>query len=246
MKEFGAYLQVYKNPYATYKCLESFRALYPHNTIVLVSDNGYFYEKMAQHFNCIYIHSYSKAKCIVELNEDYITNSFNIIDRFCNALSLIKEDYVIWLEDDVIINNKVNDELLCDINGYCPNMIFSNQDNIDDYIINHNIDIKAKYTGHGGSIFNRNQMLKYLSNKLVINYILSNWINWNKYGVPTNICQDYLFSIITIFNGGTIGPLNNHRDSSILNKSIDIQHQYKVYYNLYMPSELSHLIDTTY
>ena len=56
-QEFGAYLQCYKNPYATYKCLESFRTFYPDNTIVLLSDNGYDYTKMAEYFKCIYIHS---------------------------------------------------------------------------------------------------------------------------------------------------------------------------------------------
>ena len=53
----GAYLQCYKNPYATYKCLESFRKFYPTSTVVLLSDNGYDYSKMAEYFNCIYIHS---------------------------------------------------------------------------------------------------------------------------------------------------------------------------------------------
>jgi hypothetical protein len=56
MGEIGAYFQCYKQPYATYKVLESYRKYYPTETIVLLSDNGYNYEKMAKHFNCIYIH----------------------------------------------------------------------------------------------------------------------------------------------------------------------------------------------
>ena len=38
-QSLGAYFQCYKNPYATYKCLESFRKYYPHNTVVLLSNN---------------------------------------------------------------------------------------------------------------------------------------------------------------------------------------------------------------
>ena len=52
----GAFLQCHKNPYATYKCLESFRKHYPMSTIVLLSDNGCDYTEMAKHFDCIYIH----------------------------------------------------------------------------------------------------------------------------------------------------------------------------------------------
>ena len=35
----GAYYQVYKQPFATYKTLEAFRKVYPNAPILLVSDN---------------------------------------------------------------------------------------------------------------------------------------------------------------------------------------------------------------
>jgi len=57
MQSLGAFLQCYKEPLATYKCLESFRSFYPDSSIVLLSDNGYDYSEMAKHFHCIYIHS---------------------------------------------------------------------------------------------------------------------------------------------------------------------------------------------
>jgi hypothetical protein len=56
----GAMLQCYKNPYATYKCIESFRQHYPDSTIVIISDNGYDYTKLAEHFNCIYTDEHLK------------------------------------------------------------------------------------------------------------------------------------------------------------------------------------------
>jgi len=75
--EIGAYLQCYKNPYATYKCLESFRKIYPHSTVVLLSDNGYHYMEMAKHFKCIYIHKYDKATFIHKNfeNDSHILNN---------------------------------------------------------------------------------------------------------------------------------------------------------------------------
>jgi len=41
MHSLGAFLQCYKCPMATYKCIESFRKNYSENTLVLLSDNGY-------------------------------------------------------------------------------------------------------------------------------------------------------------------------------------------------------------
>ena len=120
-QEFGAYFQCYKQPMATYKCLESFRKHYPNNTIVLLSDNGYNYSKMAEYFNCIYIHSYENIPlCNKDLSNDtYIKNVNKIIERFKTAFNLIKENYVMWLEDDVYINSKVTDILRYDIDGWC-------------------------------------------------------------------------------------------------------------------------------
>ena len=80
-QEFGAYLQCHKNPYATYKCLESFRKFYPDNTIVLLSDNGYDYTGMSKYFNCIYIHSHENVKFIYDTpnNSGKFENTFKLI-----------------------------------------------------------------------------------------------------------------------------------------------------------------------
>ena len=83
--KFGAYFQCYKNPYATYKCLESFRKFYPESTIVLLSDNGYNYSEMAKKFNCIYIHEMTNLPFIHNnlQDESYIicSNKLLITDR---------------------------------------------------------------------------------------------------------------------------------------------------------------------
>lgn len=128
-KSLGAYFQCYKNPFATYKCIKSFRKFYPNNTIVLLSDNGYNYSEMAKYFNCIYIHEYDNAKFIHDNMEDgsHIINSNKLIERIKKVFNLIQEDYVMWLEDDVVINNIITDDFHYDLNGFCPNEIPINQ-----------------------------------------------------------------------------------------------------------------------
>ncbi len=249
MKKFGAYYQVYKSPYATYKCLESFRKLYPTNTIVMVSDNGYDYTEMAKHFNCIYIHSeeslpllYKIINNVKEGCNDNIQNwIFNLLQRLSNSFAHIKEEYVIWLEDDVSINNIINDELIYDINGFNPNEFkYDMIEKISKNYPNINIDKRYTWSGHGGSIFNKNNILRYIQDIDMINDIGNNWFEYN---LSDCLACDFILSLITHLNGGTVGPLNNHLDCYYLDTKIDIQHQYKVYYNIEMPTELKYLFN---
>jgi hypothetical protein len=147
-----------------------------------------------------------------------------------------------WLEDDVIINRKITNELNYDINGFCPNKV-SDFWNISEIQQKYSfIDANKIYvfSGQGGSVFNKEKILQYFSNKFVINDILQ---NWRKYNFTSNICQDFMFSMITIFNNGTIGPYTGHNDSlNGIDFRIDVQHQYKVWYGIELPDELKHLI----
>lgn len=245
MQKFGAYLHCFKSPFSTYKCLESFRKYYPDSSIVMLSDNGYDYTEMAKHFNCIYIHSNeNNSLCVKNLdNVEIVKNKvYNTIDRFTNAFNLIKEDYVMWLEDDVIINNKVTDTFKFDINGFCPNKYPLNMKiELNKTYPSLNIDNTYRWSGHGGSIINRKTMLDCFKNKNIIDDIL---INWKKYNLTDDICHDFLFSLIVNLNNGTIGPYNGHYDdySNEINTDIVVQHQYKKYYKYEMPNELKNLV----
>lgn len=233
----GAYLQCYKNPYATYKCLESFRTHYPYATIVLLSDNGYNYKEMANHFGCIYIHGES-IPLLTKIEEEYITKSYKLIERMEKVFPLIKEDYIMWLEDDVCVNGVIQYNFQYDLNGYCPNQ-FQTFWKID----------KTKYplngvycwSGHGGSVYHKKSFLKYVSNKEVIQDIL---VNWKKYNLTVDICHDFFWSLIITLQGGTVGPYKGHADCYEKNDAIKVQHQYKVWYGVPMPPELSHLVHT--
>ena len=245
MTPFGAYLQCHKQPLATFKCLESFRNFYPDSTIVLLSDNGYDYSEMAKVFKCIYIHENENIWLTHNNLEDgsHIVNSKKLIQRIQTAFSLIPEDYIMWLEDDVSINSVITDVFKYDLNGFSPNQFLDFQIEI----------LKKKYTfldinkiyrfnGHGGSVFCKT-FLKYLQNEEVINDIL---INWKQYGCPSNLGQDYFFSLVITLNKGTIGTYEGHADcSGYKNDNIVVQHQYKVWYNKDLPKEMEYLIEYT-
>jgi len=240
---FGAFLQCYKYPMATYKCLESFRRHYPTNTIVLLSDNGFNYSEMAKYFNCIYIHSNENVHlCNKDFsNEKYIENVNKIIERFKTAFNLIKEEYIMWLEDDVSINDKITDIFRYDINGFCPNSYNENMINGLNqkyhYIKKGNI---YRWSGQGGSVFNKPNILKYFENKDIINDVL---INWQKYNLTYDICHDYFISLLVNLNNGTIGPYEGHNDGfGGLHPEIKIQHQFKYWYTINLENELEYLI----
>jgi hypothetical protein len=241
-QEFAAYFQCYKNPFATFICLSSFRNFYPNSTVVLLSDNGYDYTEMAKYFNCIYIHSNENLLFIyndVEGDGKYY-NSFKLIERVVNAFTLCKEKYVMWLEDDVHINNKITDTFNYHINGFCPNTI--SVDNLIKLKETYDIDINYEYrfSGHGGSVFHKDFFISSMNNKIMIQDLLENWVT---YGFGTNICQDFLFSLIIILSGGNIGPYNGHYDYLYeINPKITVQHQCKQFYNVPLPDELSHLV----
>ena len=231
---FGAYLQCHKQPYATYHCLLSFRTHYPNATVVLLSDNGYDYTEMAKHFRCIYIHGES-IPLMVTLEEDYITKSHTLIERMEKVFPLIKEEYIMWLEDDVRVNDLIQEPFRYDLNGHCPNQFTWNID-------------KTKYplhgvyhwSGHGGSVYHKEKLLSYFKNKTVIQDVL---VNWKKYNLTSNICHDFFWSLIITLQGGTVGPYKGHADCYYKNENIRVQHQYKVWYNVPMPKELAHLVN---
>ena len=231
---FGAYLQCHKQPYATYHCLLSFRTHYPNATVVLLSDNGYDYTEMAKHFRCIYIHGES-IPLMVTLEEDYITKSHTLIERMEKVFPLIKEEYIMWLEDDVRVNDLIQEPFRYDLNGHCPNQFTWNID-------------KTKYplhgvyhwSGHGGSVYHKEKLLSYFKNKTVIQDVL---VNWKKYNLTCNICHDFFWSLIITLQGGTVGPYKGHADCYYKNENIRVQHQYKVWYNVPMPKELAHLVN---
>jgi hypothetical protein len=199
---------------------------------------------MAQHFKCEYIHCFDKATFIcTDLDTNIrFQNTHTLIDRIKRAFTLIKEDYVMWLEDDVVVNGRIEDNFKYDLNGFCPNKIHDHFiselkqkfSSIDDTRTYH-------FTGHGGSVYKKEALIGCFDNDAAIHDLLT---NWKTYEFPTTLCQDFLFSLLIIINGGTIGNYEGHGESTYnrIFPEIKVQHQYKKWYGAPMPTELAHLV----
>jgi Zn-finger protein len=244
-QSIGAYYQCHKNPFATFICLSSFRTYYPESTIVLISDNGYDYSEMAKLFHCIYIHDNMSARYIYKKTDviegHHIQNMYRLIERVRNAFLLVKEDYVMWLEDDVVIRNLIRDDLKYDLNGFCPNTF--SQSTITKLKENYPYleEREYRFSGHGGSIFQKKSLLESFGNETVIHDLLQRWL---EYGFD-ELCQDVFFSLVLILNKKTVGPYVGHGDSCFENTNLIVQHQYKVFYGISMPDQLKHLVKIT-
>jgi len=237
---FGAYFQCYRSPMATYKCLETFRRHYPTATVVLLSDNGYNYAKMAEHFGCIYLHNHENKHLRTLVEGDYRQSAYTLLENIKKAFQLIPEEYVMWLEDDVTINAPITDRFRYDINGYCPN-VYSVETM---YSLSKTYPIKNRnyrWSGHGGSVYHKNKLISSMENKTILDDVLVNWV---QYKLTADICHDFLLSLLVNLQDGTIGPYEGHTDEHRgLNPSIKVQHQYKAWYNTPLPPELVHLIE---
>lgn len=255
MQSIGAFFQCYKNPRATYETLKSFRNHYPSNTVVLLSDNGYDYTEMAKYFNCIYMHETENVPFTIRLDtdphdksqvsyytilcnkEDFLLKGNKLIKRFVDVFKLLKEEYILILEDDVYVHNIITDKFKYDLNGYCPNSF--QKKCIDELVKKYNIDTNKlyHYSGHGGSVYNKEILLDCLKNTIIIDDILDNWTNYNF----DELCCDLFISLLLTINGKTIGPYDGHNDSS----NAIIQHQYKIWYGKELPEELKYLVKCT-
>lgn len=245
----GSFFQCYKNPFATYKALESFREHYPESPIILLSDNGYNYEKMAEHFNCKYIHATENIPVwINHINdEQYVNMGRKLVERICNAFKQLNCDYILLLEDDVKVQNQIDDRMLqegSDIFGYNPNKISKEMMRIfhEKYpFIDANRDYH--YSGHGGSFYKRDSCIDFFSNKEVVEDVLNAYRDNRGTNLPTNINQDQLLSLIIMLHNGKINHLHGHVDCQYMErKNCFNQHSFKIYYNQPMPQELQHFV----
>ena len=230
----GAFFQCYKNPFATFNVLLNYRKSYPEETIILVSDNGYNYEKMALYFNAIYFHE--NENCLTQ--KDYNIIEMKIfINRYKRLLPLIKENYFMLLEDDVIVNKPYTEPFNGTINGNCINYI--SKKTFESLLCYNGPCIDRVYTGHGGSIFNKEEFLKLLNNDEIIDCILNNWKNQF---LGPYINGDIFFCILAYVSGYTIHKLSQHKDGMIYLNTANVVHQYKIYYNIKLPDKLQYLV----
>lgn len=95
--------------------LDHFRLAYPDSTLILACDGGDDFSSLAKHYGATYFHDH-------QLNGKplYFDTAAEIAEfgrRLKRGFDLATEDYLILLEDDVVVYRPVSGPLLFDING---------------------------------------------------------------------------------------------------------------------------------
>lgn len=232
----GAFYQCYKNVKSLDFVLSKFRNFYPNSEIALISDGGEdFYEK-SNEYKCIYSYE-DKLNSKTNLVFDNLNSLKTFVFRIKKYTSNFNCKYLILLEDDVIIYNKISEEdLIYDINGCNFNEFFNiaHTQLIKKNNPNINIYDRIFFGGCGGCILNLDFFRDVFNNEKKLNEDIEEFFT---YAEPENCASDRALSYICLKNKGTIGQYKGfcetwYPDYEIRkkNNSIEVLHQYK---NLY-------------
>lgn len=113
----GAFHQAYKNKLATENAIKNFRYFYPKNPYFLFSDNGLDFSDIAKEYNCFYEY------CDYRIGYDKCfgfgkVGSQEWLKRFNKACLTLNTDYIIMMEDDVLIQNELVIENNIEFSGF--------------------------------------------------------------------------------------------------------------------------------
>jgi hypothetical protein len=224
--EIGAFIQCYKQPLALDIALFHFRKAYPTGTIVLVSDNGYNYSKMAEKYNCLYFHGTMNTR--VDWYDYEPEKYAEFFNRLRNYIPLIKEDYFMILEEDVIVMNRITEPFLGTLNGNPLNLI--KKETIQKFRELQTYPTDFAYTGQGGSVWEKKHFLKMINDDELLTNIAN---QWNTTELGNNKVFDNFSSVVCVASGGTIHKMKTIRD--IIHNMHDLQggvvfHQVKQFY----------------
>ena len=236
MAEISAYYQCYKNHKALDFVLSKFRNFYPESEVALVCDGGEDFSKKAEQYKCMYTYE-SKLNTESNLVFNNLNSFKTFIFRIKKYTSNFKSKYLLLLEDDVIVYNKISEnDLVYDINGCNFNEFFNfnHQSLLKQYNSNLKTDDKIFFGGCGGSILNLDFFRKIFNNEERLNKDIEEFFN---YAEPQNCASDRGLSYICLKNQGTIGQYKGfcetwHRDYEVRkqNNLIEVLHQYKDLY----------------
>ena len=115
--KIGFYFNCYKNRYATDKILENTRRIYPDNPIFLMSDKGDDFSDIAVKYKCKYYYSninilggcefVHNGKKSYRMGFSGEKEAKLYLQYILKAIEYCNTEYLILLEDDVYINDKV-------------------------------------------------------------------------------------------------------------------------------------------
>lgn len=232
----GGYYQAYNKPKCVDFVLNHFRNQYPDSDVVLISDGGDDFTSLASKYNCNYFYEDNlsgdksiKSKGLAGFYFHSPEVLVNYVLRMSKHLNLIKQDYFIILEDDVVVLNKSKD-LKYDINGSNPT------ESLPESVC---MDLKQipriSYGACGGCILNTNFFKNILrqSNLKQIEDQIRQYCNLT----TERWASDAILSYICLANGGTIGDWDGFGETwesdivERINKNeVEILHQYKNFY----------------
>lgn len=150
MKTLGAYFQVYKNKKATEFVLSNFRCHYPENPVIMISDGGDDFEDLAKRYSTGYV---KLNNIFTDLTGDTFYDSARTIEawrRHKLAVDYCKTDYIIILEDDVLVQRRI-DLGEFDIRGVTANNI--PPEGINEIVRNNGHVGLGKYGACGGCVY---------------------------------------------------------------------------------------------
>lgn len=166
--EIGAFCQCYKQPMALRYSLQLFRNAYPTGTIVLVSDNGCDFTNTAEAYNCLFYHEKQNTRMGWNRHErEGFTEFFNRLRKY---IPLIKEEYFMFLEEDVHVIRRVTEPLLGTGNangGYnkIPKEFLKKFKGFE------HLTEDISFIVQGGSIWHKEKFLKMINNVELVNYL---------------------------------------------------------------------------
>ena len=150
-----AFLLAYRNPKATFECLKAFRQFHPESSVYLVSDGGDDLSDIAAFFNCKYecLERIGRPPWSADVMKEWLR-------RFVTAARLGNSDYIIHLEDDVLIRGPIYRQGAVTMAGpYSSHARLSAR--VIEYLHScHPQIVSDRYGGCGGTLFHRTTLME--------------------------------------------------------------------------------------
>jgi len=233
MEQIGAYYQCYRNRKSLNFVLNNYRKHYPENNVVLVCDGGEDFTEESIKYKCNYIHE-EKIETEKNLIFKNLDSAKKFIRRIGENIHLIGEKFFILLEDDVYVINRIESDLMNDINGCNKNEFFSEKISMIINGVRCEPNKRVHYGSFGGCILRTSFFRKILSNVNKVNMDLEIYFNNSDY---PEWASDKILTYLCLINGGTMDHYPGlcetwYPDLEIRMKSnsVEVLHQYKEHY----------------
>ncbi len=246
----GAFYQCYKRPKAVISVISSFRKYYPDSDMYVVGDGGDDFSKLAEHFNVRYKNeSFNTGNGVSNVFENP-DRLISWLHRLVDAAKYIKEDYILLLEDDVLVMDVVRQQLPFTINGNNPAMQLGRNETKFLKKRNKSIPFWTRnyyWGGFGGCIVKKSFILEHFTDVEGDIEKIRPHVHWDKF------VSDIWISLLVLYHGGTIGPFKGLCETWYVDfdkrknelHDISILHQYKDLYETPIDEEDKKLLGFT-